>query len=174
MPKILDHVENKIIEAAKKQIFEEGNIDFSLRTIAKECDIAVSTIYNYFKNKDSLVVAILLDDWFAALYKMDIGIEKSTKIEESFLVVCNSIREFVLKYEQTWSKFHGSIYSIASRHQLLLEQIKIRIELILDKFGYIEEKKMSNVLAECVLTCSTHVAINENEFEYFIKRMFIK
>ena len=174
MPKILDQVENKIIEAAKRQIFEEGNIDFSLRTIAKECDIAVSTIYNYFKNKEKLVESILLEDWFEALYNMDIGIENASLIEEGFLVICTSIREFVSKYDHSWSKFHGSIYSISSRHQLLLDQIKIRIERILDKFEYIEEKKMSNVLAECVLTCSTHFGINEDEYIVFIKKIFNK
>ncbi len=174
MPKILDQVENKILEAAKKQIFEEGIIDFSLRTIAKECDIAVSTIYNYYKNKEKLIETIILEDWFAALYKMDVGIENASLIEEGFLVICTSIRDFIAKYNKAWSQFHGSIYSIASRHQLLLDQIKVRIERILEKFEYEEDKKMSNILAECVLACSTHVEISETEYLYCIHRLFNK
>ena len=172
MPKILDQVENKILEAAKKQIFEEGIIDFSLRTIAKECDIAVSTIYNYFKNKEKLIETIIFEDWFAALYKMDVGIENASAIEEGFMIICTSIRDFVSKYDNAWSQFHGSIYSISSRHQLLIDQIKVRIERILDKFGYVEDKKMSNILAECVLACSTRVEISQTEYLYTIHRVF--
>ena len=172
MPKLLDQIQNKIIEVTKKHIFEEGICDISLRAIAKECEIAPSTIYNYFKNKDDLIAMVISEDWFEVITKMDNGIEESSNVEEAFSVMYLTMRDFVRKYMNVWSQFQGSMHSISSRHHLLLNQIKTRVEIILDKYEYLDMKNICNVLSETILTCSTHSEINEDEYLNFIKIIF--
>jgi len=53
MPKILENVEEKIIEEAEGILLNEGYSALSLRKLAKKSHIAVGTIYNYFKDKNS-------------------------------------------------------------------------------------------------------------------------
>ena len=73
MPKIIAEINDKILEGTKRMMLENQNDNFSLRMIAKECGIAVGTIYNYFENKEMLIAKIHLEDWKKAMAKIDEG-----------------------------------------------------------------------------------------------------
>lgn len=55
MPKIIDEAEKKLLAQARQQLFAAGYGGLSVRQLAKECGMAVGTVYNYFKDKDTLV-----------------------------------------------------------------------------------------------------------------------
>lgn len=63
MPKIIENLEGRLIEEAKKQIEEAGYGAVTIRSIAKACGVGVGTVYNYFSSKEDLVAKHLLDDW---------------------------------------------------------------------------------------------------------------
>lgn len=63
MPKIIENLESRLIEEAKKQIEESGYDAVTIRSIATACGVGVGTVYNYFPSKEDLVAKHLLDDW---------------------------------------------------------------------------------------------------------------
>ena len=48
-----------ILEVSKKEFIEHGFKDASMRTIAKKSGVGLSNIYNYFKNKDEILLEVL-------------------------------------------------------------------------------------------------------------------
>ena len=63
MPKIIENLEARLIEEAKKQIEESGYGNLTIRSVAKACGVGVGTVYNYFSSKEELVATHLLEDW---------------------------------------------------------------------------------------------------------------
>ena len=67
MPKIIKNPEDRILQAARNRLLDKDLSSFSLRGVAADCGIAVGTIYNYFKDKESLMAAVMIQDWMDAL-----------------------------------------------------------------------------------------------------------
>ena len=63
MPKIIENLEKRLLEEAKKQIEESGYGAMTVRSVAKACGVGVGTVYNYFSSKEDLVATYLLEDW---------------------------------------------------------------------------------------------------------------
>lgn len=63
MPKIIENLENKLIEEAERQIGQSGYAAVTIRSVAKACGVGVGTVYNYFPSKEALVASFLLEDW---------------------------------------------------------------------------------------------------------------
>lgn len=52
-----------ILQACRKIVAEQGLSALSIRAAAKECGIAPGTLYNYFSDKDSLLLATVESVW---------------------------------------------------------------------------------------------------------------
>ena len=63
MPKIIENLESKLMEEAKRQIRESGYGAMTIRSVAKGCGVGVGTVYNYFPSKDALLATYMLSDW---------------------------------------------------------------------------------------------------------------
>ena len=63
MPKIIDGLQMQILKEAKPQAFKNGYSKMTIRSVAKACDIAVGTIYNYYPSKEFLMASFILLDW---------------------------------------------------------------------------------------------------------------
>lgn len=56
-----------ILDAAYARAQKDGMASLGIRTIARECGVAVGTIYNYFPDKASLVTEVVGRFWHAAI-----------------------------------------------------------------------------------------------------------
>lgn len=63
MPKILVNPREKILKESYTLLKEKGYESFSMRELALRCNIGLGTVYNYFKNKMSIVEELFNDKW---------------------------------------------------------------------------------------------------------------
>ena len=62
MPKIIENLESRLLDEAKKQLFDSGYGALTIRSVAKDCGVGVGTVYNYFASKDDMIAKIMLKD----------------------------------------------------------------------------------------------------------------
>ena len=53
----------EILEACKAIVAEKGLGALNMRAVAKRCDIALGSVYNYFGSKDELIIAAVESVW---------------------------------------------------------------------------------------------------------------
>lgn len=63
MPKIIKNLRETIILEGRKLVSNKGYKELNVREIAKNCNIALGTFYNYFSTKDELILEIVREDW---------------------------------------------------------------------------------------------------------------
>ena len=63
MPKLLPNLRQTLIEKAIELSRTGGLSGLKLRDLARECDIALGTLYNYYPTKDSLVLDVVQQFW---------------------------------------------------------------------------------------------------------------
>ena len=71
MPKIIEHLPERLVEEARRQAAEGGYSAVTVRSVAAACGVGVGTVYNYFPSKDALLAAFLLADWKACLQAVE-------------------------------------------------------------------------------------------------------
>lgn len=59
MKTLKDEIYNAILHAARHEFIHSGFKDASMRNIAKEANVGLSNIYNYFSNKNEIYLAIV-------------------------------------------------------------------------------------------------------------------
>lgn len=62
-----DTLREKLLLAARRLASEEGINAISIRSLANKAGIATGTVYNYFKNKDEILLALTEAYWTEAL-----------------------------------------------------------------------------------------------------------
>ena len=60
MPKIIENLEARLMEEAKKQVLQSGYGAMTIRSVAKGCGVGIGTVYNYYPSKDALLAAYMI------------------------------------------------------------------------------------------------------------------
>jgi AcrR family transcriptional regulator len=71
MPKAIEHASSEILITTRRLLAEQGFVHLNMRTIAAACGMATGTLYNYYKAKDEIVHAVMLEDWREMLSRID-------------------------------------------------------------------------------------------------------
>lgn len=172
MPKIIAEINDKIMACAKRKMLENGNDNFSLRMIAKECGIAVGTIYNYFESKEMLIAKIHLEDWKKSMSQMDKKFDSISSLKEGIMIIYYTILDYCNIYGNYWNHSQYEASLIKSRHYLVQSQIVEKIDYLFNLFQCYEDKDMSVLLAEMILISVTTKNISKEQLEKFIDRLF--
>lgn len=53
----------ELLTAAKHIVYQEGLDQLNIRRLAKECGIALGSVYNYFPSKSDLIFGVIEDFW---------------------------------------------------------------------------------------------------------------
>ena len=176
MPKIILNAREHLIEEAKKQINENGYSGVTIRSIAKGAGIGLGTFYNYFKSKDILIAAFLLEDWNERLVK----IAKISEGDCDPIVLIKEIHSelgaFIKAHENIFTSpeaIKSFNNSVGGKHKLLREQIAAPIYTVCEKSEYENAEFLSKFIAECVLTWTVEGKSFE-ELEPLIGKLLVK
>lgn len=63
MPKVIENLELRLSEEARRQVAENGYAALTIRSVARACGVGVGTVYNYYPSKESLAASYMLRDW---------------------------------------------------------------------------------------------------------------
>jgi len=126
MPKIIENLESRLLEEAKRQIQESGYSAMTIRSVAKGCGVGVGTVYNYFPSKDALLATYMLADWnrcMDAIHAVSTYSETATPVLRCMydqLVSFAKLHHNVFTDEAAAASFAGSF---SSYHNLLRSQL---------------------------------------------------
>ncbi|SHE75786.1 TetR/AcrR family transcriptional regulator [Clostridium fallax] len=103
MPKILPNIRENILEEGKKVLTNYGYDCLNIRTLAKNCNIGIGTFYNYFSNKDKLIIEIIRTDWAKALIPFNKIINSPDyTLKYKLKIIYNDIDLFLNNYMTTF------------------------------------------------------------------------
>ena len=102
MPKVIDGLQSRIMQSARERLFAAPP-SFSLRAIAKDCGIAVGTIYNYFPDKETLIASVFADDWNQIIAETEASISASEGIEEGVRAIYSGLARFTQSHRTVWN-----------------------------------------------------------------------
>lgn len=164
MPKVIEQLYDKIIDVTKEELEVVGYDNLKLRNIANKCNIAVGTIYNYFKSKEYLVAIILSEEWNSSIIELKHGFSNSCELKDVIKLIYLTVEKFYFKYKKVFDTYTRSDESFSnnykSYHVILRKQI---IELIvygleINKYHY--DDAALPIVSEIILTCAMHNDIN--------------
>ncbi len=177
MPKIIPQVRERLIASARATLLERGYGALSVREAAAACQIAVGTFYNYFKSKNELAAAVMLEDWGRSLKGADEAIEALSPGDDRFRrgmeEIYDRIDGFAREYRPAWREYaqsDGPAMAIYAHHPALRGQIAQRIERLCQVCGEAELIPFSAILAEMVLSAVTQEDISRDLFVSFLAR----
>ena len=149
MPKIIENLESRLIEEAKKQIMESGYGAMTIRSVAKACGVGVGTVYNYFPSKDALLASYMLADWnhcITAINAVSTYSETHGPVLRCIydqLIAFAQLHEAVFRDEAAVASFSGSF---SRYHSLLRGQLAAPLR------KFCASDFMAEFLAESLLT----------------------
>ena len=126
----------------------------------------MGTIYNYFKDKESLMAAVMVQDWMDALEDTRKELAQAQSLQEGLLHICRGIRNFCLRYQKVWISYSaGGDFSTRyrMRHELLLSQITEMIKGLYERFDAPCEAHRTILYAELIIAGAQHPEIREEE-----------
>ena len=153
MPKIIENVQELLLETAKEQIRLQGYSKTTIRSVASACGVGVGTVYNYFKSKDMLIAAFMLEDWQECLKEM-----KSYSSTEGKVVLKGiylSLQSFMKRHQALFSdsdaaKVFATVFS--ERHKQLREQLAEIVLPVCDNSKAENKDFLAEFIAEALLT----------------------
>ena len=168
MPKIIENLENRLLEEARKQILESGYSKLTIRSVATACGIGVGTVYHYYPSKDALIAAFMLEDWKECVAAVTVASEGAMAPAPVLRCIYDQLRIFtdrhqaILRDETAASGFAGAF---GKYHALLRGQLAAP----LGKFCNTDFS--ADFIAEALLTW-TVAGKSFNEINGMIEKLF--
>ena len=126
MPKIIEHLEERLVEEARRQAVTGGYTALTIRSVAKNCGVGVGTVYNYFPSKDALAAAFLLRDWKACIRAIHQAEQQAQSCDEVLLELWTQLRGFLERYQKIFGDAGAAavfMKSVGTYHGLLRSQL---------------------------------------------------
>ncbi len=126
MPKIIENVRESLIAEAKKQVLENGFTSLSIRSVAKACDIASGTVYNYFDSKETLVASFMAEDWQNAVNAMKNRCQHETDAISVLRIIHEELESFISDRQSLFNDPQaGAIFNVSGKkyHNMLISQL---------------------------------------------------
>ena len=157
MPRVSRDTRERILDAARQQLMKSPEEQFSMRRIASLCGISAGTIYNHFPDKDSLIAAVMIEDWHKALAEMESAGSRAESFGQGISAIYHAISSFIARYENIWLDYRaaGNYASVQNRrHKELIDEISGHVRKLLERFAGEKDHNMDRILSENILTAA--------------------
>jgi AcrR family transcriptional regulator len=100
----------EIKDEARRQLAEEGASSLSLRAIARHLDMVSSGIYRYFKSRDQLLTALIVDAYEALATAVEEADSRCARADFAgrWSACCYAVREWALAHPHEYALIFGS------------------------------------------------------------------
>jgi AcrR family transcriptional regulator len=106
----------EILTAARQRVASEGAAALSLRSVARDLEMAPSALYRYFDGRDALLSALILHAYESLAAEAERAAAAATPQPEAsssgdaerFLVVPRAIRRWALEHPHEWGLIFGT------------------------------------------------------------------
>lgn len=172
MPKIIAQLRRDILTNARQLLFSCGYDAFTMRSVAAACHVAVGTVYNYFPSKVMLVAEVILEDWKAALLRMDTSAEGETPLE-GLRRIFEELMLFYDKYDALWKEYAASNTAPlqGAYHLQLVEQLGEKIAAVLAPCAPWCSPILPEFLAETLLDAAASGRARFDELSPILERL---
>ncbi|MDE6616265.1 MAG: TetR/AcrR family transcriptional regulator [Lachnospiraceae bacterium] len=124
-----DTMRSKLLDLARQTAYKEGIDAINIRSLALEAGVAAGTVYNYFLNKDEIILALTEEYWCNALAEM-----KTVITDGSFCSQLKEIYAFLKGHiKQSAGKLMNSLGNAETAGQESMASMQAELELILIK-----------------------------------------
>jgi len=102
----------EILAVAREQVGKAGAAALSLRSVARDLEMAPSALYRYFNGRDALLSALILTAYQsladAAERAADTAARAGGRDVERFLAVPHALRQWALRHSHEWGLIFGT------------------------------------------------------------------
>lgn len=98
----------RIKELALAQLAESGAAELSLRAIARELNIVSSGIYRYFRSRDELITALIIDAYDDLARHLEYATPRARSPRRRWSATCDAMRQWALASPHRFALIYGS------------------------------------------------------------------
>jgi AcrR family transcriptional regulator len=100
----------EIKDEARRQMAQEGASSLSLRAIARHLDMVSSGIYRYFKSRDELLTALIVDAYEAIASAVETADGRCERgdFPRRWSACCHAVRDWALAHPHEYALIYGS------------------------------------------------------------------
>ena len=108
--RVRDATREEILSTAWKQIGEVGAVGLSLRGIAREMGMTAPGLYRYYKDRDALVTALLMDAFTSFTASLEAGRDSCNADDHTgrFRAMCKSYFQWAAQNPQRYMLLFGT------------------------------------------------------------------
>ena len=101
---------SEIKEVALAQLASSGGAALSLRAIAREMGMASSALFRYFRNRDALLTALIIDSYSSLAEAAETAEARmhQESIEDRWMAICHGVRNWAVAHPHEYALIFGS------------------------------------------------------------------
>ena len=126
MPKIIENLDQRLMEEARRQIKESGYGAMTIRSVAAACGVGVGTVYNYYPSKEALAAAFILEDWKNCYAGIMACAENAKGREPVLWAIYENLQQFIAEHAAVFQDESAAVTftgSFGQYHGLLRGQL---------------------------------------------------
>jgi AcrR family transcriptional regulator len=100
----------EIKQVALAQLASGGGAALSLRAIAREMGMSSSALFRYFRNRDALLTALIIDSYSSLAEAAEAAEARvhGRSVEERWMAICHGVRSWALAHPNEYALIFGS------------------------------------------------------------------
>lgn len=175
MSRTIDNPRELILGEARKILYNEGYSSVSIRRVAKDCNIAVGTIYNYFPTKKELILEMMASYWQEFMNEAEVIIKSQEDFYGKLRCIFKELLSFIIRFKSVWlsREFYESpdyVEGGLQREDIYVGRLTVMIEELLKEKAngesqeYFETNKMASFI---VMNFMSMVQIRHFDYDFF-------